>query len=195
MDFHQWFLYEVGRPISLKEDYEDGVYSSTDHCISYTQMMHHLTRLSITFQRRITGLHNRTLGLPLDILLHLLSINMPIHRTLYSQLRENLLTPSIRKVVVLSHSTGSKIVSDILDQLHADLPSTLMSKLEIYTFGAAGGSFSNPLLNSLCMDIDALGENDNATMKASCERVIPVSPSFPQVSFPKHILIILRIAY
>lgn len=149
-------------------------------------MMHHLTRLSIIFHRRVTGIHNRTLGLPLDLLLHLLSVNMPIHRTLYSQLRETLLTPSIRKVVILSHSTGSKIVSDILDQLHADLPPTLMAKLEIYTFGAAGGSFSNPLLNSVCMELNALGENDNANMKTSCERVIPVSLSL--LPHPKHVL-------
>ncbi|KAJ8069927.1 hypothetical protein OCU04_000336 [Sclerotinia nivalis] len=162
-------------------------------CTSYTQMMHHLTRLSIIFHRRITGIHNRTLGLPLDLLLHFLSMAMPVHRSLYSQLRESLLTPSIRKVVILSHSTGSKVVSDILDQLHADLPPTLMAKLEIYTFGAAGGSFSNPLLNSLCMELDALGENDNANMKASCERVIPhIEHYLPLTSSPLSTMSILH---
>ncbi|KAA8576744.1 hypothetical protein EYC84_006809 [Monilinia fructicola] len=99
-------------------------------CTSYTQMMHHLTRLSIIFHRRVTGIHNRTLGLPLDLLLHLLS-------------------------------------------------------LEIYTFGAAGGSFSNPLLNSVCMELNALGENDNANMKTSCERVIPhIEHYLPLTSSP-----------
>ncbi|KAI9640827.1 hypothetical protein NHQ30_010668 [Ciborinia camelliae] len=162
-------------------------------CTSYTQMMHHLTRLSIIFHRRITGFHNRTLGLPLDLLLHFLSLTMPIHRTLYSQLRENLLTPGIRKVVILSHSTGSKILSDILDQLHADLPPTLMAKLEIYTFGAAGGSFSNPLVNSLCMELGALGEPDNANMKTSCERVIPhIEHYLPLTSSPLSTMSILH---
>ncbi|EDO02297.1 predicted protein [Sclerotinia sclerotiorum 1980 UF-70] len=162
-------------------------------CTSYTQMMHHLTRLGIIFHRRITGIHNRTLGLPLDLLLHFLSIIMPIHRSLYSQLRESLLAPSTRKVVILSHSTGSKVVSDILDQLHADLPPTLMSKLEIYTFGAAGGSFSNPLLSSLCMELDALGENDSANMKASCERVIPhIEHYLPLTSSPLSTMSILN---
>ncbi|KAF7906023.1 hypothetical protein EAF00_000302 [Botryotinia globosa] len=162
-------------------------------CTSYTQMMHHLTRLSIIFHRRMTGIHNRTLGLPLDLLLHFLSITMPIHRTLYSQLRETLLTPSIQKVVILSHSTGSKIVSDILDQLHADLPASLMAKLEIYTFGAAGGSFSNPLVNSLCMELGALGENENSNMKASYERVIPhIEHYLPLTSSPLSTMSILH---
>jgi hypothetical protein len=133
-------------------------------------MHHHLNRLSTIFQRRITGTHNRTLGLPLDILLHLISFSLPIHRILYAQLRENLLSPSIRKVVLLSHSTGSKIVSDVLDQLHADLPQSLMAKLEIYTFGAAGGSFSNPLLNASTLDMAAIVDDKTA----SCERVISV---------------------
>lgn len=100
--------------------------------------------------------------------------------------------PSIHKVVILSHSTGSKIVSDILDQLHADLPPTLMAKLEIYTFGAAGGSFSNPLVNSQCMEHGALGENDNANTKASCERVIPVSVS---LRFHHNAYLFVSIAY
>lgn len=154
-------------------------------------MMHHLTRLSIIFHRRMTGIHNRTLGLPLDLLFHFLSTAMPIHRTLYSQLRETLLSPSIQKVVILSHSTGSKIVSDILDQLHADLPASLMAKLEIYTFGAAGGSFSNPLVNSLRMELGAHAENENTNMKVSYERVIPVSNSI----FHPNAYLIVRIAY
>ncbi|TEY76465.1 hypothetical protein BOTCAL_0058g00120 [Botryotinia calthae] len=162
-------------------------------CTSYTQMMHHLTRLSIIFHRRMTGIHNRTLGLPLDLLLHFLSITMPIHRTLYSQLRETLLTPSIQKVVILSHSTGSKIVSDILDQLHADLPASLIAKLEIYTFGAAGGSFSNPLVNPLCMELGALAENENTNMKVSYERVIPhIEHYIPLTSSPLSTMSILH---
>ncbi|CCD54870.1 hypothetical protein BofuT4_P161590.1 [Botrytis cinerea T4] len=162
-------------------------------CTSYTQMMHHLTRLSIIFHRRMTGIHNRTLGLPLDLLLHFLSITMPIHRTLYSQLRETLLSPSIQKVVILSHSTGSKIVSDILDQLHADLPASLMAKLEIYTFGAAGGSFSNPLVNSLCMELGAHAENENTNMKVSYERVIPhIEHYLPLTSSPLSTMSILH---
>ncbi|KAM3074988.1 hypothetical protein ACMFMF_005673 [Clarireedia jacksonii] len=137
-------------------------------CTSHTQMHHHLNRLSTIFQRRMTGTHNRTLGLPLDIILHLLSLNLPIHRILYAQLREALLSPSTRKLILLSHSTGSKIVSDVLDQLHADLPQGFMAKLEIYTFGAAGGSFSNPLLNASTLDMTAIAEDK----PASCERVI-----------------------
>ncbi|KAK6614557.1 hypothetical protein H4I96_00878 [Botrytis cinerea] len=118
---------------------------------------------------------------------------MPIHRTLYSQLRETLLSPSIQKVVILSHSTGSKIVSDILDQLHADLPASLMAKLEIYTFGAAGGSFSNPLVNSLRMELGAHAENENTNMKVSYERVIPhIEHYLPLTSSPLSTMSILH---
>lgn len=58
---------------------------------------------------------------------------------------------SVRKVVVLSHSTGAIHVSIALDRLHATLPIEVLSKLEIYTFGSAASHLNNPFLriNSL----------------------------------------------
>jgi hypothetical protein len=63
------------------------------------------------------------------------------------QLRSALSSPTTRKVVLILHSQGGIEGSSILDWLLADLSSSLISKLEIFTFGNAARHFNNPLLN------------------------------------------------
>lgn len=113
-------------------------------------MYHHCERISHTFSREITGIHNSTHGPILDLLstLFLRAAGYPTSctRTLTSQLRDACLNNSIRKVIVLGHSTGALHISLALGALHADLPVDVLSKLEIYTFGAASTHLSNPLL-------------------------------------------------
>lgn len=90
----------------------------------------------------------RTYGLPLDLLSTLIQRNTPLPtdttRILYTQLRSSLLDSSINRVVVLSHNLGSLPVSKALGQLFSDLPADKLSKLEIYTFGAATSEFVLP---------------------------------------------------
>jgi hypothetical protein len=65
-------------------------------------------------------------------------------RILYTQLRPSLLDPSIVRVVVLAHNLGALPVSKAVSQLFSDLPADKLSKLEIYTFGAAASEFVLP---------------------------------------------------
>lgn len=96
------------------------------------------------------GIHNRTSGLIFDLYIILLqrclNISTPCTLTLASQIRHACLTNSVRKVVLISHSTGALHVSIALDQLHASLPVGALSKLEIYTFGSGAAHLSNPCL-------------------------------------------------
>jgi hypothetical protein len=77
---------------------------------------------------------------------------MPCTLALGSQIRDACLTDSVRKVVLIGHSTGAIHISITLDQLHASLPVEVLSKLEIYTFGSAAAHLSNP-----CLVIDSPG--------------------------------------
>lgn len=153
---------------------------------SHRQVASILARLAITFQRPVTAIHNPTYGPVFDFLLHTfmrgLPLSLPVHRALYEHLREQLLWPSVHKVMVLSHDTGSSILSCVLDQLHADLPTDVLAKLEIYTFGAAATHFSNPLvvLGGSVSVTDHDGRNveinRRGERKEEKERVIPVLP-------------------
>lgn len=112
--------------------------------------------LSSIFGRPVRGIYNRTSGLILDLLTILLQrcLNTPTTCTLTlgTQIRDACLTNSVRKVVLIGHSTGTLHISIALDQLHASLPIEVLSKLEIYTFGSAAAHLSNP-----CLGIDHPG--------------------------------------
>lgn len=90
-----------------------------------------------------------TYGPPFDLATLLLqrSFHPPTtsSRILYSQLRTSLLDPKVNRAVVLAHNTGALPTSEALARLHADIPADKMSKLEIYTFGAAASEFVMPV--------------------------------------------------
>ena len=153
-----------------------------------------MTQMSEIFQRPITGIHNRTMGMVMDMICMILSNVMPIINrstttAMYSHLRECLLNSSVRKVIVLSHGTGCQIMSLAIDRLHADLPIDVMQKMEIYTFGCAASHLSNPCLtlNSTMNPNPPFTRANGSPAKASLaikdyrmedtERVIPVSSS------------------
>jgi hypothetical protein len=62
------------------------------------------------------------------------------------QLRAALSSPTTKKLVLILHSQGCIEGSLIIDWLLADLPHSLISKLEIFTFGNAARHFNNPVL-------------------------------------------------
>lgn len=64
---------------------------------------------------------------------------------LYTQIRTTLLDTKTNRTVILAHNVGAITMSHILRQLYADVPTDKMSKLEIYTFGAAAVEFVTPL--------------------------------------------------
>ncbi|KUI69438.1 hypothetical protein VM1G_05366 [Cytospora mali] len=112
--------------------------------------------LSKLFNRLITAVHAPTYGLPFDFISLLL--RRPLHgilpcacsRGLYTQIRTALLDPhKTGRTVILAHNTGAVCASHILRQLCADIPVEKISKLEVYTFGAAATDFAMPLSNNV----------------------------------------------
>ncbi|KAG9241465.1 hypothetical protein BJ878DRAFT_396447, partial [Calycina marina] len=81
---------------------------------SARRMQHHLNRLSRSFPRPITGIHNRTNGPILDMMMptvmSMLGMQNPCSQSLYTQLHSALISPSCHKVVVISHCTGAAML-------------------------------------------------------------------------------------
>ncbi|KAG5302032.1 hypothetical protein I7I48_02231 [Histoplasma ohiense] len=106
-------------------------------------------RLSKTFGRPITGIHNPTYGLLWDLLECLFQRSFAYDtystRYTYDYLKRSLTDPTVHKVVLIAHSQGGIIVSMALDLLFTDLSAENMAKLEVYTFGSAASHFNNPM--------------------------------------------------
>jgi len=140
---------------------------------SYCQLQSQLAQLSSIFGRQMIGVHNRTNGFLVDVLESMLSrhlrFNTPVSTALHSQLRDSLLDTSVRKVIVLGHGAGAAILSSVLDDLHADLPTDILSKLEIYTFGSAASHLSNP-----CSSLDSPMNQNGSFTRADGTIVSPV---------------------
>lgn len=136
---------------AMREDFSDErwIFVNSVAC-SHRTLTLHCNRLSRTFSRRVTGVHNASNGLIIDVFEALLqrafSFPTPCTSALTSQLRDACLNSSVRKVIVMGHGTGGIAISQALDRLHADLPVDVLSKLEIYTFGSAAAHLGNPAL-------------------------------------------------
>lgn len=110
-----------------------------------------LPMLSKLFNRTIMSSCAPTYGLPFDMLALIMqrSLGMmmpsPMTNAMYAQIRAALLDRSVSRTVVLAHNTGAICTSQILRQLYADVSLDKMSKLEVYTFGAAATDFVTPL--------------------------------------------------
>ncbi|CAN8098172.1 unnamed protein product [Discula destructiva] len=111
-----------------------------------------LPALARLFSRTVVAVHEPTYGLLFDFLLLLLKrcLNTIFphsiaSRALYSQIRTALLDNKSNRTVILAHNVGAITVSQILRQLYSEIPTEKMTKLEIYTFGAAAVEFVMPL--------------------------------------------------
>ncbi|KAL8359403.1 hypothetical protein RB601_007868 [Gaeumannomyces tritici] len=121
-----------------------------------------LPRLAKLFNRPITAIVEPTYGLAVDLALLLAEragVPLPLglglggggggggdtQRLLYAQARAALQDPSAKRVVILAHNRGSLAASRVLSRLCADLPHARLSRLEVYTFGAAADEFVVPL--------------------------------------------------
>lgn len=110
-----------------------------------------LPMLSKLFNRTIMSACAPTYGLPFDLLALILqrslpaTVPSPTTSAMYAQVRASLLDRSVSRTVVLAHNTGAVCASQILRQLYADVSPDKMSKLEVYTFGAAAADFVTPL--------------------------------------------------
>ncbi|KAF9880093.1 hypothetical protein CkaCkLH20_02047 [Colletotrichum karsti] len=107
-----------------------------------------IDRISLTFHRRVIGVHNKTNGIIFDIIQCLLErclyFGTSDTRACFALISEALLRPNNEKVVLILHSQGGLEGSIILDWLINQHPRSDLQKLEIYTFGNAANHFNNP---------------------------------------------------
>ncbi|TLD34176.1 hypothetical protein PspLS_00109 [Pyricularia sp. CBS 133598] len=118
------------------------------HIARAQQKNNTLPLLARLFNRPITAILPKTYGLPVDLLLLPLVRAIPAlspNTLLYNTIRFALQDNKANKVVVLAHNTGAVQTYRALSHLCADLPPDKLSKLEVYTFGAAAAEFVLPL--------------------------------------------------
>lgn len=137
------------------------------------------------FGRPITGIHNRTYGPIVDmmfnVMMPVMGMSFSSEMALNAEMREALISPSCRRVIVLAHGAGATTVSYVMDKLHADLPMDCMTKMEIYTFGSAAKHMSNPcVMSDTSMRVHGSMGNMNSSCQSTMrreetERVIPVN--------------------
>ncbi|EAW07157.1 uncharacterized protein ACLA_018610 [Aspergillus clavatus NRRL 1] len=107
-----------------------------------------IDRLAYTFGRRVTGVHNPTFGIVFDIIECLIQRNFSYAtrdvRNAYAVIKEALLNPQYKKVILILHSQGGIEGGLVVDWLLDELPRELLQDLEVYTFGNAANHFNNP---------------------------------------------------
>ncbi|OLN81038.1 hypothetical protein CCHL11_09412 [Colletotrichum chlorophyti] len=107
-----------------------------------------IDRISLTFHRKVTGVHNKTAGIVFDVIQCLLErclyFGTSDTRTCFALISEALTHPNEKKVVLILHSQGGLEGSIILDWLMNQHPAEVMRRLEVYTFGNAANHFNNP---------------------------------------------------
>ncbi|KAF4216160.1 hypothetical protein CNMCM8980_007468 [Aspergillus fumigatiaffinis] len=107
-----------------------------------------LDRLAYTFGRNITGVHNPTTGIVFDIIECLIQRNFSYAtsdvRDAYAIIKEDLLNPKYKKVILILHSQGGIEGGLVIDWLLDEMPRELLQDLEVYTFGNAANHFNNP---------------------------------------------------
>jgi len=91
--------------------------------------------LAETFGRPIFAVHNRTYGVFGDLFECIMQRSFNLFteetRVCYEYVKAYCLDPDVKKVVLLAHSQGCIMASQILDQLYVDLPAEAVSKLEV----------------------------------------------------------------
>ncbi|KAH8665095.1 hypothetical protein BGZ60DRAFT_489582 [Tricladium varicosporioides] len=107
-----------------------------------------LDRLALTFGRPILGIHNRSNGFIFDIVECMIQRNFNYAsadiRTAFSALKAFLYDESLTKVILILHGQGAIEGGMVLDWLLGEVPSDLLAKIEIYTFGNVANHFNNP---------------------------------------------------
>ncbi|KAF7164262.1 hypothetical protein CNMCM5623_008902 [Aspergillus felis] len=66
-------------------------------------------------------------------------------RDAYAIIKENLLDPKYKKVILILHSQGGIEGGLVIDWLLDEMPRELLQDLEVYTFGNAANHFNNPV--------------------------------------------------
>ncbi|KLJ07945.1 hypothetical protein EMPG_16581 [Blastomyces silverae] len=134
-------------------------------------LTYNCARLSRTFGRPITGIHNPTNGLVWDIIECIFQRSFAYNtysiRYTYDHLKHCLTDPTVHKVVLIAHSQGGIIASMALDLLFTSLPAEDMAKLEVYTFGSAAAHFNNPMRAIQTLSTSSSGASSPARRRRS----------------------------
>ncbi|KAK7992047.1 hypothetical protein PG996_012938 [Apiospora saccharicola] len=111
-------------------------------------MLSNINRLALTFGRPVMGIHNKTDGIVFDVVECLVQRNFSYATTdvreAYRTVKEELYNPAKSKVIFILHSQGAIEGSMVIDWLLQELPQDVLSKLEVYTFGAAANHMNSP---------------------------------------------------
>jgi hypothetical protein len=104
-------------------------------CVSGHNLQQNANQLSETFGRPIFAIHNRTYGVIGDLFECILQRSFDLFteetRVCYEYIKAYSTDPTVMKVVLIAHSQGCIMASQILDQLYVDLPTEAVSKLEV----------------------------------------------------------------
>jgi hypothetical protein len=135
-------------------------------CVSGHNVQMNVDVLSETFGRPVFGIHNRTYGVLGDLFECIMQRAFDLFteetRVCYEYMKAYCTDPKVTKVMMIAHSHGCIMASQILDQLYVDLPTDAVKKLEVYTFGNAASHFNNPLrhLSTESTSIDSRDMHD-----------------------------------
>ncbi|KAL2352325.1 hypothetical protein BJ546DRAFT_1028568 [Cryomyces antarcticus] len=107
-----------------------------------------IDRLSLTFGRPVTGVHNPTGGIIFDLVQCVIQRDYCYAtqdiRDAYAEIKKSLMNPRHKKVVLILHSQGGIEGGLIIDWLLAEAPQGALRRLEVYTFGNAANHFNSP---------------------------------------------------
>jgi len=104
-------------------------------CVSGHNVQQNVDALSDTFGRPIFAIHNRTYGVLGDLFECIMQRSFDLFteetRVCYEYVKAYCADPEVKKVVLIAHSQGCIMASQILDQLYVDLPVEAVTKLEV----------------------------------------------------------------
>jgi hypothetical protein len=104
-------------------------------CVSGRNLQKNVDVLSETFGRPIFAIHNRTYGVLGDLFECIVQRSLGLvteeTRVCYEFVKAYCIDPNVKKVVMIAHSQGCIMASQILDQLYVDLPADSVAKLEV----------------------------------------------------------------
>jgi hypothetical protein len=104
-------------------------------CVSGHNLQQNVDVLSETFERPILAIHNRTYGVLGDLFECIVQRSFNLFteetRVCYEYIKAYCADLEVKKVVLIAHSQGCIMASQILDQLYVDMPSEALTKLEV----------------------------------------------------------------
>jgi hypothetical protein len=104
-------------------------------CVSGHNLQQNVDVLAETFERPIFAIHNRTYGVLGDLFECIMQRSFNLFteetRVCYEYVKAYCADSEVKKVVLIAHSQGCIMASQILDQLYVDMPADSVAKLEV----------------------------------------------------------------